>query len=174
MASASTSIACDVLGAVERELDRLQAAATADVEAAPAASDLLAEQVAPHQERALRGNEGASLRDEVGEGQRVQRAPGRVDPRLGRRHADAAEHVGPPFVATRRPWPRPGQRGTCRADLFGPDAAAAPDELGALLAPAQRHARELGGAGVVVDVPAVAREVAEARVDSERQVREVA
>ena len=98
----------------------------------------------------------------------------RVDPRLGGRRAGAPELVGTPLVATRRPRPCPGQGRARRGDLVGPDAAAAPDQLGPLLAPAQGDARERRLIGVVVDVPAVAREVAEVRVDPERQVREVA
>ena len=114
------------------------------------------------------------MRDEVREGERVQRPPAGIDPRLGRRRADAAELVGPPFASTRQPRPRPVQRRSGSTDLLGPHPAAPADELRALLAPAERHARELRLIGVAVELPAVAREVAAVGVDAERQVGEVA
>ena len=140
----------------------------------PPRPTLLVEQVAPDQERALRRGEDVALGDEVREGQRVQGAPGRIDPRLGRRRMGAAELVGPPCSGARCAPRLAGQRRARGADLLGPDAAAAADQLCALLAPAHGHAGELVGPGVGVDVPAVAREVADVGVHAERQVGEVA
>ena len=59
------------------------------------------------------------------------------------------------------------------ADQLGPDAAAAADDLRALLAPLKRHLRVRLAGDLVVEAPAVAREVAEVRVDAERHVGEV-
>ena len=67
-----------------------------------------------------------------------------------------------------------GERGAERGDVVARDAAAAADDLRALVAPAER---ELGvglGADRVVEAPALAGQVAEVRVDAERQLGEVA
>jgi hypothetical protein len=84
--------------------------------------------------------------DQVREGERVQRAPAGIDARLGRRRADAAELVGVPFVATRRPLPRPVQRRSRGADLIGAHMAG-DDFLAAGTGPRGRMSRpvELSG-----------------------------
>ena len=55
-----------------------------------------------------------------------------------------------------------------------PRAAAAADDLRALLAPAERHPRVLRAADAGVEAPARVGEVAEVGIDAERQVGEVA
>ena len=124
-ARASRSIACTCCGAVARELDGLQAAAAADVEAALAGSDLLAEQVAPDEEAALRRHEHARLEDQVGEREREQVAPGAVGPALdglrarrrrdGRPAASSAAAAGPARCARARAARRRCARGRRRS-----------------------------------------------------------
>ena len=58
-------------------------------------------------------------------------------------------------------------------DVLGPHAAAAADDLGALLAPGCGELGVLVAADALVEAPAVGRVVAEVGVDAERQVGEV-
>ena len=58
--------------------------------------------------------------------------------------------------------------------MLGRDAAAAADDLRALLAPLERERGVRLGVDPLVEAPEVAREVAEVRVDAERQLGEVA
>src|SRR6185437_6649210 len=99
----------------------------ADVKAAGAAADALAEQVLPHQVAALGGDEHARLAQDVGEVERVERGSPRVLPRArpGARRRVAA------VVAGRDPA-RPGvaragagEGRARRGDVLGADPAAA-------------------------------------------------
>ena len=165
-----------VLGAVARELDGLQAAAAADVEAALSGSDLLAEQVAPDEEAALRRHEHARLEDQVREREREQVATGAVGPALGGLRPRRPRGG----VRKRRPCAAAGPA-ACRPsaalrgrDVLRADAAAAADDLRALGAPPQRHLGVFRAADVVVEAPAGVRQVAEVGIDAERHVGEVA
>ena len=134
----------DVRGAVERELDAEDARAAADVEAALVRADALAEEVAPDHEARLARRRDAGVDGEVGERQRVQAALAAVGPRRGR-PATAATPLPP---ASRSSSAAAAAVAGLRAlealarggDVLGPRAAAAADDLRALLAPGERHA----------------------------------
>ena len=67
-----------------------------------------------------------------------------------------------------------GQRGPRRLQVLGPHAAAAADDLGALVAPAQRQLGVLRALDAGLVAPPRRGQVAEVGVDAERQVGEVA
>ena len=73
-----------------------------------------------------------------------------------------------------RPGFVPASRVAHRGDVRGRRAAAASDDLGALLAPACRELRVLPRPDALVESPAPVGEVAEVRVDAEREIGEVA
>ena len=73
-----------------------------------------------------------------------------------------------------RPATVPSSAARGRGDVLGRDAAAAADDLRALLAPLERERRVRLRVDPLVEAPEVAREVTEVRIDAERQLREVA
>ena len=168
-----------MVGSVECELNRQDARPAADVEAALAVAEPLAEQVAPDQEAPLGGNEDAGVAGDLGERQRKQIAPVGVRPGhrllrsaapLERRAVRARARIVRTQLAARYPLESIAGRG----DQLGADPAAAAHDLRALLPPRERHRRVLLAAHQPVGGPAGTRVVAEVRVHAERHVREVA
>jgi hypothetical protein len=162
----------DVRGPVAGELHGEQPGARADVQAALVRADALPVEVAPQQERAGIRPGDLWVDDEVGHVEREQRAAAVVA---------EARAVGPlalPQVHGRRraggAGDRAGERGARRLDVLHADAAAAPDDLRALLAPPERELGVLAAADRGLRAPAVRRERTQVGVHAQRQVGEVA
>ena len=134
------------------------------------------EEVLPDQEAALRRHEHARLQRELGQRQREQADAVLVDPGLG--HVALTRAVrGQARLEQRRAAPARLGAGECRAecrDVIGRDAAAAADDARTLVAPAERELRVGLGPDRLVELPARPGQMAEVRVDAERQLGEVA
>ena len=116
----------------------------------------------------------SSVRSGSGSGKRS--VPSLVEPGLGHRarqrrlgRAQALLELRPATTGLGL-----GERRAERGDVVARDAAAAADDLRALVAPAEREPGVGLGADRVVEAPALAGEMAEVRVDAERHLGEVA
>ncbi len=167
----------DVGGAVAGELDGEHPAAAAHVQAALVGADALPVEVLPDEEAALRRREHAGVDGDVREVEREHRAPAGVGPArrvaalaLGGGELELVDKGVDALGAGLRVRERPAGV----AHVGRADAAAGPDDLRALLAPLQRELGELLAVDPRLVAPPGRGEVAEVRVDAERQVGEVA
>ena len=139
-------------------------------------ADALAVEVLPDHEAALRRHEHAVLDREVREVEREHLPPARSRSSVAAGAPVAGDRLLG-LVRQRRRMRVPGlrrlEREPRRREVLGTDAAAAADQLGALLAPLERELGVLGAADARLVPPAGGRQVAEVRVDAEREVGEV-